>query len=118
MPSFGSLTKWNSALVLHILRYRLLEEVDDVVGKKSFISNDDISKLSFSSLLIKEALRLYSIVPGILRYVVKESILDGLRIPADSELLVRLWVDPVCRYIYYVSQKLVFALHVRISLQL
>jgi len=62
--------------------------VDEVVGQKSFISNEDINRLSFTSMLIKETLRQYSTAPGILRQCRKETTVGGVRIPADSTLIV------------------------------
>ncbi|XP_067941507.1 cholesterol 24-hydroxylase-like [Watersipora subatra] len=70
---------------------RLVHEVDDVVGKKAFVSNEDITKFSFMTTLIKESLRFYPPATGIVRGVRDESILDGLRIPAGSRLLISLF---------------------------
>jgi len=65
--------------------------VDEVVGQKSFISNEDITRLSFTSMLIKETLRRYAIAPSIMRVVRKETTIDGIRLPAGTPMMVNLY---------------------------
>lgn len=74
------------------LHCRLKAEVDGVIGKKSYISNDDITKLPFMTSLIKETLRMYPTVSQIARDVVKPVQVDGMSIPADTTVLVSLSV--------------------------
>lgn len=59
-----------------------------MVGQKSYISNDDITKLPFITTLIKETLRLYAPATGVMRVVRKEVVLDGWRLPSGTELIV------------------------------
>ena len=68
--------------------FRVVQEVDEVVGKKSFISNEDISRFSFISALIKESLRVYPPLFLITRETNADVEVDGLKIPADSMFAV------------------------------
>ena len=68
--------------------FRVVQEVDEVVGKKSFISNDDISRFSYISALIKESLRVYPPLFLITRETNADVEVDGLKIPADSMFAV------------------------------
>ena len=67
--------------------------MDEVLGEKPFISNDDITKLRFTTTFIKESLRMYPPVPQITRTVVKPVTIDGLRIPENSSVAVS---EPTC----------------------
>ena len=67
--------------------------MDEVLGEKPFISNDDITKLRFTTMFIKESLRMYPPVPQITRTVVKPVSIDGLRIPENSSVAVS---KPTC----------------------
>ena len=58
--------------------------MDDVIGKKSFISNEDMTRLSFISTLIRETVRFYPAVGGIIRELKEELVVDGLRIPGNT----------------------------------
>ena len=49
--------------------HRLQEEVDNVIGQKALISNDDLNKLEYLNLVVKETLRMWPIVPQIFREV-------------------------------------------------
>ena len=70
------------------------EEVDEVVGKKSHISFEDVAKLEYMSLVWKETLRMYAIVPFSFRDINRDNYkIDGYRIPRDSIMMVSLCIQ-------------------------
>uniref|UniRef100_M4A8Y4 Cholesterol 24-hydroxylase n=1 Tax=Xiphophorus maculatus TaxID=8083 RepID=M4A8Y4_XIPMA len=58
------------------------KEVDDVIGMKQEISNDDLGKLIYLSQVLKETLRIYPTAPGTSRDIEEDMTIDGVRIPA------------------------------------
>ncbi|KAJ8046087.1 Cholesterol 24-hydroxylase [Holothuria leucospilota] len=82
---------------------KVQEEIDDVVGNKQSISYDDICKLEYLSLVLKEVLRLSPPVVGVQRINPKDLYLNGYKIPAGSNIGLnhytigrdeRFWDDP------------------------
>ena len=71
-----------------LFTYRLLAEIDDVVGDKAFISEEDWTKLKYTAQVIKETLWFYTPVVMIKRYNMKETYVDGFRIPKGTEIAV------------------------------
>ena len=55
------------------------------------LSYDDIDKLQSMDLVMKEAMRIVTPVPGVMRKTVKPTELLGYRVPADSYVGVGLW---------------------------
>ena len=70
--------------------------MDDAIGKKSFITNDDVTRLSFMTTLIKETLRFYPPAAGVVRSVQRECTIDSLRIPAGTTMIVSIIITYVC----------------------
>ena len=65
------------------------EEVDEVVGKKSHISFEDVAKLEYMTLVWKETLRMYAIVPVSFRDIDRDDYkIQGYDIPRDSIVMV------------------------------
>ncbi|XP_070704854.1 cholesterol 24-hydroxylase-like [Pempheris klunzingeri] len=58
------------------------KEVDDVIGMKQEISNEDLGKLIYLSQVLKETLRIYPTAPGTSRDVLEDMVIDGIHIPA------------------------------------
>lgn len=77
-----------SYYVWYLWYYRLEAEVDEVVGKKSFISYDDITKFTYMTTLIKETLRVHPPITIIMRNTAADSEVDGLHIPAKTNIMV------------------------------
>ncbi|KAJ8017742.1 Cholesterol 24-hydroxylase [Holothuria leucospilota] len=71
----------------HVLK-KLLEEVDRVIGDKEVIEYDDIIKLEYMTLVIKETLRLYPPVTGGARLISEDVDILGYKIPAGCSLFV------------------------------
>ncbi|KAM9798343.1 cholesterol 24-hydroxylase-like [Neosynchiropus ocellatus] len=63
-----------------ILR-KVQKEVDDVVGSKRDISNDDLGQLVYLSQVLKEVLRLYPTVPSTSRDIHEDMVINGIHIP-------------------------------------
>ncbi|XP_061319981.1 cholesterol 24-hydroxylase isoform X3 [Pezoporus flaviventris] len=71
---------------------RLQAEVDDVLGAKRDLDYEDLGKLTYLSQVLKESLRLYPPVPGTLRWIDKEHVIDGIRIPAKTTLVFSTYI--------------------------
>ncbi|NWX81415.1 CP46A hydroxylase, partial [Nothoprocta ornata] len=65
---------------------RLQAEVDEVIGAKRHIDYEDLGKLKYLSQVLKESLRLYPPIPGTLRWTETETVVDGIKIPANTTL--------------------------------
>ena len=75
--------------MIYFLWYRLQEEVDEVIGQKSYISFEDLAKLEYMQLVFKETLRMYAIVPVSFRDIDRDNYkIDGFSIPRDTILMV------------------------------
>jgi cytochrome P450 len=85
------------AFALHLLarhpqqRRRAQEEVDGVLGDRAPVAAD-MEALPYLTMVVKEAMRLYPSAPVIGRRSVADAEIDGVRIPAGSDLLVSPWV--------------------------
>ncbi|KAK5606968.1 hypothetical protein CRENBAI_011948 [Crenichthys baileyi] len=62
------------------------KEVDDVVGMRQEISNDDLEKLIYLSQVLKETLRIYPTAPGTNRDIEEDMMIDGVHIRGGSQL--------------------------------
>ncbi|XP_008936211.1 PREDICTED: cholesterol 24-hydroxylase, partial [Merops nubicus] len=71
---------------------RLQAEVDEVIGAKRDIDYEDLGKLTYLSQVLKESLRLYPPVPGTIRWLQKEHVLGGIRIPARTSLVFSTYI--------------------------
>ena len=69
---------------------RCRQEVDSVLGSRSEVAPEDITKLKYIGAVFKEALRLYP--PGAIvgRLVTEEMTINGLKIPVDTPMFVRI----------------------------
>ncbi|NXN41988.1 CP46A hydroxylase, partial [Rhinoptilus africanus] len=71
---------------------RVQAEVDEVLGAKRDIGYEDLGKLTYLSQVLKESLRLYPPVPGTLRWIEKEHVVNGIRIPANTTLVFSTYI--------------------------
>ncbi|XP_063079351.1 cholesterol 24-hydroxylase-like [Engraulis encrasicolus] len=72
---------------------RLKEEVDDVLGVKQDISNEDLGRLTYLNQVLKETLRLYPTAPGTTRRIAKDMVINGIRVPGNCGLLFSSFVS-------------------------
>lgn len=82
---------------------RLVQEAEDILGSRQHVSYDDLSKLNYTDLVMKETLRLHPSVPAFTRVMAKDDELDGHQIPAGTLLNIgvyalhhnpKYWNDP------------------------
>ena len=63
---------------------RLVQEAEDVLGARQFITYEDLGKLNYTGLVMKETLRLHPSVPSFSRVIDKDDELAGHFIPAGT----------------------------------
>ena len=74
---------------IFIFSVRLIAEIDEVIGRKAELTNNDIAKLHFTSTVIKETLRLHP-QAAMTKRATKDTELDGYFIPKDTVVMVSL----------------------------
>ncbi|KAF2284282.1 hypothetical protein GH714_020223 [Hevea brasiliensis] len=67
------------------------EEVRCIAGKKGFINEDEIQKLSYLKAVVKETMRLQPTIPIIPRETSQHCNLDGFQIPPKTVVHVNVW---------------------------
>ncbi|XP_064648179.1 cholesterol 24-hydroxylase-like isoform X2 [Lineus longissimus] len=67
---------------------RLVEEVDEVIGQKRHIIYDDLAKLEYMNLCLKEILRMYPVATATIRGTTEETVIAGFKIPAETSIMV------------------------------
>ncbi|XP_069806119.1 cholesterol 24-hydroxylase-like [Dendropsophus ebraccatus] len=85
---------------------RVQAEVDEVIGSKRDIKYEDLGKLQYLSQVLKETLRLYPTAPGTSRTIEEEMMVEGVRIPAGSNVMFNTYI--MCRMEKYYPDPLVF----------
>ncbi|KAG8126483.1 hypothetical protein E2320_021567 [Naja naja] len=65
---------------------RLQAEIDEVIGVKGDVAYEDLRKLKYLSQVLKEILRLYPPVAGVMRWTEKKNVIEGIDIPANTTL--------------------------------
>ncbi|KAM9294373.1 cholesterol 24-hydroxylase [Gastrophryne carolinensis] len=71
---------------------KVQEEVDEVIGSKRDLDYDDLGKLQYLSQVLKESLRLYPTAPGTSRALEEETVIEGIRIPANVSLMFNSYI--------------------------
>jgi cytochrome P450 len=69
---------------------KLLEELQEVLGDRTPII-DDLPRLTYAEMVIKESMRLYPPAWGVSRETIEECEIGGYRVPAGTQLLIFLW---------------------------
>jgi cytochrome P450 len=70
---------------------RVREEVEAVIGER-MPTADDVPALAYTTMALKEAMRLYPSAPLLGRFAVADDEVRGYRIPAGSNVIVAPWV--------------------------
>ncbi|XP_073433816.1 cholesterol 24-hydroxylase-like [Dendrobates tinctorius] len=81
-------------------------EVDEVIGSKRDVAFEDLKKLRYLTQVLKETLRLYPTAPGTSRLSVEEIVVEGVRIPAGSNVMFNTYI--MCRMEKYFKDPLHF----------
>ncbi|XP_071832626.1 cholesterol 24-hydroxylase-like isoform X2 [Apostichopus japonicus] len=89
----------------HVME-RLLEEIDTVIGDKEDLLYEDIAKLEYMMLVLKETLRLFPPVIGTGRRNPEELQCLGHRVPANTMLFLVTYV--MCRQEQFFKDPLTF----------
>jgi cytochrome P450 len=69
---------------------KLLEELQEVLGDRT-PTIDDLPRLTYAEMLVKESMRLYPPAWGVSRETIEECEIGGYRVPAGTQLLIFLW---------------------------
>ncbi|XP_033634323.1 cholesterol 24-hydroxylase-like [Asterias rubens] len=64
--------------------YKMKTEVDAVLGDDGYVSFEDLSKLKYTTAVLKETLRFHCPVPCVIRKTPKEVVWNGIKLPADT----------------------------------
>ncbi|XP_056337493.1 cholesterol 24-hydroxylase [Danio aesculapii] len=72
---------------------RAKAEVDEVLGTKRDISNEDLGKLTYLSQVLKETLRLYPTAPGTNRWLHEDMVINGIKIPGGCSVMFNSFVS-------------------------
>lgn len=84
---------------------RLHKELDDIFGSdvNRDVTMDDIKKMTYMDMVLKESLRIFPPVPFISRVTTSDCEIDGYFVPKDTTFLIMLysinrhpkhWEDP------------------------
>ncbi|KAL5559109.1 hypothetical protein UlMin_035320 [Ulmus minor] len=87
----ASTLEWTMALLLNHpeAMQKLIEEIDNQVGRDRLLKDSDLPKLPYLRYVINEALRLYTAAPLLLPHVSSEDCtIGGYKIPRGTTLLV------------------------------
>ncbi|KAK3092488.1 hypothetical protein FSP39_003483 [Pinctada imbricata] len=75
------------------VKKKLLQEIDSVLGSKPYVSQEDLNKMTYLSMAIKETLRLYPPAPNTSRSNVKDCKVGGYIVPAGSNIFLSTYVS-------------------------
>ncbi|XP_069591485.1 cholesterol 24-hydroxylase-like isoform X2 [Ranitomeya imitator] len=100
-----------SFIVMELGRYpevlaKAQAEVDEVIGFKRDIDYEDLKKMQYLGQVLKETLRLYPTAPGTSRLSLEEIVVEGVRIPAGSNVMFNTYI--MCRMEKYFKDPLHF----------
>ena len=70
---------------------RVQQEVDEVLGNKTYVSKEDLEKLEYMEQVLKESLRMYAPFSTALpkEMTPEGMVLSGYHIPGGTQVMVR-----------------------------
>ena len=71
---------------------RVRAEVESVAGERTLATAEDVPSLEYTTMVLKEAMRLYPSAPFLGRRAVEEDQICGYRIPAGAEVVLAPWI--------------------------
>ena len=90
-------TSASIAWTMHLLgshpeiQERLYQEVQEVMGDEKDLSYEMLGQLKYLEMVLKESLRLYPSVPGIGRVLTEDVDVEGVTIPAGTQVMVSIF---------------------------
>ncbi|KXJ19039.1 cholesterol 24-hydroxylase [Exaiptasia diaphana] len=85
------------------IKNRIVEEIQDVLGEKQFVAYDDLGKLEYLGMTLKESLRMHPPIGGTQRILYHQEMIGGYNVPANTPVNVsyhitqnspHYWKDP------------------------
>ena len=64
------------------------EEIDNVLGSRTEVNNDDLTNLEYVGCVFKESMRKYPPVCGLSRVTTEDIVINGYKIPKDTWISV------------------------------
>ncbi|XP_028677168.1 cholesterol 24-hydroxylase-like isoform X1 [Erpetoichthys calabaricus] len=71
---------------------KLRAEVDEVIGSKRDVDYEDLNKLTYTSQVLKESLRLYPPAPGTSRWIHEDYVIEGIKIPGKVPVMLNTYI--------------------------
>ncbi|KAM9324685.1 uncharacterized protein PAF06_000763 [Gastrophryne carolinensis] len=77
------------------------EEIREVLGDRNFVQWEDLNKLPYTTMCLKESMRLYPPVPGVARELTSPiTFCDGRSLPKGSQVLLSIFTINRCSSIW------------------
>ncbi|XP_055819989.1 cytochrome P450 71AU50-like [Solanum dulcamara] len=71
----------------HVMK-KLQKELEEVVGLERMVKESDLEKLKYLDMVVKEGMRLHSIVPVTQREAMEDCVVDGFHIRKGSRIMI------------------------------
>lgn len=77
---------------IYILYHRILEELDEVLDSRHFVEYEDLGKLQYLGMNLKESLRMHPPIAGTQRILQQQESLGGYTIPANTPINISYYI--------------------------
>ncbi|XP_044739966.1 cytochrome P450 3A19-like [Chrysoperla carnea] len=109
IASFDTTSKTISMVLLLLALYKddqkkVCEELFQVLGNRDKIDFDDLPKLKYMEMVIKETMRLFPVIPLIARELTEDINIENYRLPKGANIMIPIfcvhrnkhyWADPL-----------------------